>query len=214
MRIKATFLFFVIVFCFSCSIEKRHYRDGFYIGKKKESKPVAVKQEAAFHPIPIFPFTGTETQESTDTSRKSIVLSPKEKTVEKKKNFRSLKIAPEIKSISIDPPREPFNKKARMAQIFFVLARLTLVAAFIVSLFSLMSTSLIVAGVAALFALLAMLFGIRARKELAAQPPYERELGDKEAKQVIGRAAAGIGTAVFIILLAGLVDWLQGRRFR
>jgi hypothetical protein len=212
MEIKATFLFFVIAFCFSCShlpqIEKRHYRDGFYINKKKENKPVAVKQESTFHPIQI-PVAGIKTQEIRDTSRKLPVLSVQENVVEIKKNFLPEKITPEIQPISIDPPKEPFNKKARTAQVFFILARLMLIAAFIVSLFSLLGTVFIVAGIAALFALLALLFAIWARKELAAQPPYERELGDKEAKQVIQRALAGIGSAVFIVLLALLIEWIK-----
>lgn len=212
MSIKATFFFFVIAFCCSCShlpqIEKRHYRSGYYIDKKNECKAVGEKQEAAIHPIPNVPAAVIQARVA-DTSRKLIALPPREKAFEKKKDFHSRKTVVKNNLVSIDPPKEPFNKKARTAQVFFILARLTLIAAFIVSLFSLISTTLIVAGVAALFALLAILFGVWARKELAAQPPYERELGDKEAKQVIGRAVAGIGSAVFIVALALLIEWIR-----
>lgn len=212
MNVKAIFSLFVIAFCCSCShlpqIEKRHYRSGFYIDKKKESKTVVEKQEAVILPISSLPAAVMQTR-IIDTSHKLIVLPPTEKTAGKSKHFHSQKTVAESKPVFIDPPREPFNKKARTAQVFFILARLTLIAAFIVSLFSLISTTLIVAGVAALFAFLAVLFGVWARKELAAQPPYERELGDKEAKQVIGRAVAGIGSAVFIVALALLIEWIK-----
>ena len=90
-----------------------------------------------------------------------------------------------------------------------MLAKIVLVAAFVVSLFSLISTVLIVAGIAALFALIAIVFGSAAKKELAAQLPYEKELGEKEANDVVGHALGGIITAAFIILLAIIIEWLK-----
>lgn len=138
------------------------------------------------------------------------ILSAREDTaIVMNDRFIAEEITPVVTPVVIDLPKEPFNKKAKAAQIFFVLAKLTVIAAFIVSLFSLLSTVFIVAGVAALFALLAMLFGTLAKKEIAAQPPYERELGEKEATHVIYRAMAGFASAVFIVLLALLIEWIK-----
>ncbi|CAN5749813.1 hypothetical protein BH11BAC7_BH11BAC7_35610 [soil metagenome] len=141
--------------------------------------------------------------ESENDQQKKNILLPKKIILARKKT------AAEISSWPIETPKEPFNKKARAAIVFYVLAKIILVAAFIASLFSLLGTVLIIAGIAALFALLALLFGILARKELAAQLPYEKGLGEKEANEVVGHAIGGIVSAAFILLLALVIEWIK-----
>jgi hypothetical protein len=214
MKIKFTFFLFVAAFCFSCShlpqIEKRHYRDGFYIGKKKDVTSITFNKDSAFQQRPVLAAVQKEATPVQEVSQKASILPVRENTaIKKKDHFTEEKIVPAITPVPINPPKEPFNKKARAAIIFLVFAKLVMIAAFIVLLCSLLMTFFLLTGIAALFALLAVVFGLWAQKELNAQEPYERELGGKEAREVVVRAIGGLASAGFIILLAMLIDWIQ-----
>ncbi len=185
----------------------------FYIAKKKANSSIAIKSDSAFQNIPAITVTGIK---SRNVSPQPLALSPlREKTGNKKKSdFEIPKTAPVVIPITIDPPKEPFNKKARVAIIFLVLAKLVMIAAFIFLLCSLLIPFYLLTGIAALFALLALVFGLWAKKEINAQEPYEREPGGKEAGEVVARAVGGIASAGFIILLAVIIEWIRRRNGR
>ncbi len=218
MTIKFTFLLFITSFCFSCAsfsgIERRHYCDGVYFNKHhKENKFSAVNEVEIPNDMEEIKMEEVLNEIHSEKVNDSVPgeKSEQKKTValQKKNTFSKTKLSLTITPIEV--PKEPFNKKAKTAVVFYMLAKIMLVAAFVISLFSLISTVLIVACIAALFALIAIAFGILAKKELAAQLPYEKELGEKEANDVVGHALGGIIAAIFIILLAIVIEWLKKR---
>lgn len=219
MESKFTLLFLLAAFCFSCSsfpgIEKRRYRDGFYVSKHhRENKLSAACSDSVSQNV--LPDIKTEAKIQITFSEDQII-SAVDANVEERKNVSirkknalvQTKFLRDISPKPIEVPKEPFNKKAKTAVVFYVLAKIAVITTFIFSLFSLLSTVFIIAGIAVLFALLAILFGILAKKELAKQLPYEKELGEKEANEVVQRAMAGIVSAVFMVLLALLIEWLK-----
>jgi hypothetical protein len=220
MKLKFALFLFSTLFYFSCSsfpgIEKRHYRDGFYVPQYSKNKLPASSSDTAFAYVTADLQTGINTNQGLLTA--PVIPASGNKSTEKrrvnlaKKNISQLVISvPEIPIKPIELPKEPFNKKAKAAIVFYVLAKIAVLTTFIISLFSVLSTILIFAGIAVLFALLAIIFGLWAQKELAAQPAYEKELGEKQANEVVQRGLAGLGTAVFIVLLALLIEWIRNQ---
>jgi hypothetical protein len=209
MRSKFTFLFCIVVFCFSCGylprIEKRHFRNGFYVSKKSDPAFNAAGDSCSRKPV-IF---SIELKTETVQGEQYLLPLPDSITGKNQNAFVTEKRVPGIFPKAIDLPKEPFNKKAKVAVVFYVLTKIALLTTFIVSLFCVLSIVFIFVGIAIVFALLALVFGMWAKKELAAQLPYEKELGENEANDVVKHALGGIGTAVFVVLLALLIEWIK-----
>jgi uncharacterized ion transporter superfamily protein YfcC len=214
MSTKFTLLFLAIFFCFSCAhlpeIEKRHYRNGFYIGKNNNSKSITAK-DSVDQKTPAISFVKAEAEKSFKVPdsvkfiESSIPIT--KKTIHTKKKIQSAFIPKPIEL----PAEEPINKKAKTAIVFLLLAKVTMLAAFVILLCSLLNVFFILTGIAALFALLAIVFGLWAKKEIAGEEGINKELGAKEADEVVKRAAGGLIGTAFIILLAMMVDWIMRR---
>jgi hypothetical protein len=214
MSTRFTLLFIAILFCFSCAhlpeIEKRHYRNGFYIGKNSVNK-LCDSKDTLHQKASLIPFAKEKVEISCKLpdSVKFIVSS---KPITKKDTHTKNKIQSALIPKPIElPAEEPINKKAKTAIVFLLLAKVTMLAAFIILLCSLLNVFFILSGIAALFALLAIVFGLWAKREIASEEGINKELGAKEADEVVKRAAGGLIGTAFIILLAMVVDWFMRR---
>ncbi len=211
-------LIFPLLFFISCSqvvqIEKRHYRSGFYLERKSDKEILSVnrQQDNVFerkinstenHVVEIHLNAGQNQNMYSDSK----TFSEKQKEFTKKTN-NTKPISPKIKV----PKGEPINKKAKAAVIFLLFAKLIFLAAFIVLLCSLVTVFFLLTGVAALFAILAIVFGLMAEKEIANETGIDKELGEKEAKFAVQRALGGLLVSALIIFLALFVDWLRGNQ--
>jgi hypothetical protein len=208
-----TVLFFFASCSFIPQIEKRHYRNGFYIEKGKE-KNFSFKQNkkadsvsTIFIPEKLIPKKLFRQKKTVPVSLLKINSGKKEK-IAVKKNCNKITVLPAI----VLPKKEPINKKAKTAVILLIIAKLLLGISFLALLLSWLDIFFLIAGIAALFAILSMLFAIRAKKIIAQETGISKELGEKEADFVIKRAGAGLIGFVFIILLAVIVNTIQKAR--
>jgi hypothetical protein len=216
--LKFSWILFFLLFCFSCThfpqVEKKHYRKGFYVensyGREKEI-------EASQNIIPVKRKAVTATTGRKDSTQPFFTMPATGGLVRQQKPGKQTIIAsekkhPVILSPPIDlPKKEPMNKKVKAGIAFYILAALTLTASFILLLCSLLNLFFLLAGIAAFFALLALLFGILAKREIAGETLVTKERGEKEAQQVITRSVAGLAGYGFLLLLAILVNWIARR---
>ncbi|HET6992119.1 MAG TPA: hypothetical protein VFJ43_12375 [Bacteroidia bacterium] len=205
-------LFFLFASCnYLPQISKRHYRDGFYIERNNEHSFVLSEKHPVFTEPSIIPVKKIITRKINPELKiipeKEISPTAKKKTFVKKKISQKL-FPPAI----VLPKQEPINKKAKAAVILLVVAKLVLGISFLALLLSWLNIFLLLSGAAAFFALLAIAFALWAKKEIGKETGVDKELGEKEAKFVIERAAGGLLVYTFLILLAIVINSIQKAR--